>query len=605
MTHAPALPHAPARSARLLLLTAGRAACTIGMLLFLRMDLFAEISLLIAIAVAVAAVMRVLRQPLIIGHIITGLIVGPAVFNLIDSEETLALLSEIGIAILLFTVGLHLSPDIIRKFGRVSLITGVGQVAFTSFFGYFICIMLGIPPAAAVYVAIALAFSSTIIIMKLIADKGDLETLYAKISVGFLLVQDLIVVLLLLAIPMFSAAGSSLSSFGKFMVTGTLLILFVVLASRFFVSKASRFLSQSQEFLFLFAAAWGMGVAALFSMFGFSLESGALIAGVALASLPARHEVSARLTPLRDFFIVMFFILLGAQMHFGDVAALLPAALLLSAFVLFGNPIILMTLMGLMGYRKKTSLQTGFTVAQISEFSLILVALGVTFGHVAPEYLSLVTLVGLLTICGSTYLVLYSDRIYRFLSPYLGLFERSDAHESHPHAKRHPVVLFGCNRIGHDFLATFEESGENFLVVDYDPDIIAELEKRGIATEFGDASDLDFLSSLDFSQAQLVISTIPDPETNILITRAVKAAREDAVVMVLAHRVQDALEHYKQGADYVIMPHFLGGRYAAELVIKLRNDKHKYGTLRERHIKDLLSRLALGHEHPFPASVRL
>src|SRR3989344_4096227 len=269
------------------------------------MSLFAEISVLIAVAVGIAAVMRVLRQPLIIGHIITGLIVGPSVFNLISSGETLALMGQIGIAILLFTVGLHLSPDIIRQFGRVSFITGIGQVVFTSIVGYFICTALGFSPLISFYISVALAFSSTIIVLKLITDKGDIEMLYAKIAIGFLLVQDLIAALLLLGLPLFSSGGGTSSSIAQFVVTGLALIAFVILASRFFVSKASNFLAQSQEFLFLFAVTWGMGIAALFQGLGFSLESGALVAGVALATLPARHEISARLTPLRDFFIVM------------------------------------------------------------------------------------------------------------------------------------------------------------------------------------------------------------------------------------------------------------------------------------------------------------
>lgn len=569
------------------------------------MELFSEISILIAVAAGIAAVMRVLHQPLIIGHIATGLIVGPSLLNLVSSEETLAFLGQIGVAILLFTVGLHLSPDVIRQFGRVAFLTGVGQVLFTSIAGFVICLALGMTPLTAFYVSVALAFSSTIIIMKLIADKGDLEVLYAKIAIGFLLVQDLIAVLLLLGIPLFSTDSSTPLTIIQFMLTGVALIGFVVLAAKFFVSKANRFLSQSQEFLFLFSLTWGMGIAALFHAFGFSLESGALIAGVALAALPARREISARLTPLRDFFIVMFFIFLGAQMHISDITGLLPAAFVLSLLVLVGNPLILMILMGYLGYRRKTSLQTGFTVAQISEFSLILVALGVALGHVEGKILSLVTLVGLITIFGSTYLVLYSDRIYRVLAPYLGLFERSDAHEWRPRSKKHRIILFGSGRIGYDFLETLKDEDKDMLVIDYDPDVIAGLEKRGFDTQFGDAGDYDFLESLDFSHAELVISTIPDAETNVLIQRRVKEKNKSAVVMVLAHRIKDALSHYDEGVDYVILPHFLGGKYAAELIIKNKDDKDRYKKLRAEHINHLKLRVNLGHEHPTPGGVKM
>ena len=233
------------------------------------MELFAELSLVIVIATGVAVLMRLLKQPLIIGHILTGLIVGPFVFGIVHSGETFALLAEIGIAILLFTVGLHLNPDIVRQFGRVSIIAGVSQVAVTSIAGYVICIMLGLSPLPAFYVAVALAFSSTIIIMKLITDKGDIEVLYAKIAIGFLLVQDLIAVLLLLGLPLFSSGHLSAASVTQFVISGAVLIGFVLLASKFFISRASNFISESQEFLFLFAITWGIGVAALFKYFGF------------------------------------------------------------------------------------------------------------------------------------------------------------------------------------------------------------------------------------------------------------------------------------------------------------------------------------------------
>lgn len=562
------------------------------------MELFVELSLLVALATGMAVVMRLLHQPLIIGHILTGLLAGPLLLNFVHSEETFRLLGEIGVAMLLFTVGLHLSPDIVRKFGRVSVITGLGQVAFTSIVGYFICIALGFPPLTAFYVAVALSFSSTIIILKLLADKGDLEVLYAKIAVGFLLVQDLIAVLLLLGLPLFSSGSIAPADIARFILTGVALIGFVALASRLFVSKASIFLSESREFLLLFAIAWGVGIAGLFQTFGFSLESGALIAGVALASLPARHEISARLMPLRDFFIVMFFILLGSQMHFADLSGMGSMVLILSALVLAGNPLILMALMGILGYRKKTSVQTGFTVAQISEFSLILVAMGVSLGHVEESILSLVTLIGLITIFGSTYLVLYSDKIYRMLEPVLTVFERKDAHEPRMRRASPSVVLFGCNRLGYDFLEVLRASGKEFLVVDYDPENVELLERERVPIEFGDAGDLDFLDSLDFSRTELVVSTIPDAEVNSLIHATVRQKNPDAAILVVAHRVSDALSHYGEGVDYVILPHFLGGERAAELASKFHNDKSKYESLRKKHIEHLLLRAAIGHEHP-------
>ena len=568
------------------------------------MELFLEISILLAIATCMAMVMRFLHQPLIIGHILTGLIVGPLVFDFVRSTETIALLGEIGVAILLFTVGLHLSPDIIRKFGKVSFITGIVQVLFTSLAGYFVCIALGFTPLQSVYIAVALAFSSTIIIMKLISDKRELDVLYAKIAIGFLLVQDLIAVLLLIGIPLFSKEVLVATDVVRFFISGAFLIGFVVIISRFFISKASQYIARSQEFLFLFAISWGIGVAALFKNFGFSLESGALIAGVTLAALPVKHEISARLIPLRDFFIVMFFIFLGSQIQFADPETL-PLALVLSLVILIGNPLILMVVLGMLGYRKRTSFQTGVTVAQISEFSFILIALGVSLQHLEPAILSLVTLVGLITIFGCTYLVMYSEQLYRLLAPLLSMFERRDAFEPRARRAGYKVILFGCNRIGQDFLNSLKQMEKRFLVVDHDPDTVRMLTEEGIDAEYGDASDVDLLSSIDVSKTELVISTIPDTETNLLINRSVKARNSDVVIIVIAHRVGDALSHYEDGVDYVVLPHFLGGKYASDIMVKFGTDRSRYATLKSEHIKHLKVRLAAGHEHPYPSTVRL
>ncbi len=539
--------------------------------------------------------MRLLKQPLIIGHILTGLLVGPFVLGLVDSHEMLALMSEFGVAILLFTVGLHLSPTIIRQFGKISLVTGLGQVIVTSLAGLALCLALGYSGVESFYIGVALAFSSTIIIMKLIADKGELDVLYARIAVGFLLVQDVVAVLLLLGIPMFSASAS-IFDLVKFIFAGGVLVGFIYATSRFFLSRISSFIEEDREFLFLFAIMWGIGVAALFKELGFSLESGALIAGVSLATLSSRQEMSARLSPLRDFFIVLFFISLGAQLQLTNILELVPTAVLLSLLVLIGNPLILMAIMGYLGYKKRTALSTGMTVAQISEFSLIMVALGVSLGHVSQSVLSLVTLVGLITIFGSTYLVLYTDWIYKRLAPFLSVFERTGAKEKRTRRHKPEIILFGCNRIGYSFLETLMKMDKEFLVVDYDPATVRALEAGNVPVVFGDASDLAFLETIDFSNAELIVSTIPDTDTNALINRAAQEDSEDAVIIVVAHRAADALAHYNQGIDYVIVPHLLGGRHAAELVLKLKGEKRRYGSVRKEHIDDLNLRIAIGHE---------
>src|SRR3989344_3642474 len=227
------------------------------------MSLFAELSIIIGVAFGVSVIMTIMRQPLIIGYIITGLIVGPMIAGSL-SPDTFNLFSEIGVAILLFTVGINLSPHTIKEFGPVALLTGVSQVVVTSIAGYFLAVSIGFSDLTSLYIGVALAFSSTIIVLKLISDRGDMDTLYAKISIGFLLVQDFVAIILLFIIPVLSKGNSSLKEVGLVFGQGIVLIIFAFIIGFYFLPKINKFLSKNIELLFLFATVWGLGIASIF-----------------------------------------------------------------------------------------------------------------------------------------------------------------------------------------------------------------------------------------------------------------------------------------------------------------------------------------------------
>ncbi len=562
------------------------------------MEVFIELSIIIAITVLIAGITRLLKQPLIIGYILTGIIVSPYFLNIVQSTETLKVFSQIGVALLLFIVGLSLSPKVIKEVGKVSLITGIGQIVFTSLFGFLISRLLGFSVIVSFYIAIALTFSSTIIIMKLLSDKKDLEKLYGKISIGFLLVQDIFVIILLMVISSFSGNLSMDSlSLGN-ILSGVLLIGGFVLISIYVLPSLSNFFAKSQEFLFLFSIGWGLGLAALFHYMGFSMEIGALVAGIALSMSPFHYEISSKMRPLRDFFIILFFILLGSQMVFGNINDLIVPAIIFSLFILIGNPLIVMILMGLLGYKKKTGFQAGLTVAQISEFSLILIALGVSAGHLTNEILSLVTIVGIITISGSTYLILYSNKIYPYLSKYLSIFERKKVREGEQEFKDYDIVLFGYNRIGYDLLESFKKLKKKFLVVDYNPETMFELSKKKIDCRYGDVDDEEFLSELNLIKTKMIVSTIPEFETNLLLINKVKQINKEAIIIVISHNIEEANVLYEKGATYVIMPHFLGGSHASRMIDEYKLDIDKFLKEKKKHIKQLRVRRGLGYEHP-------
>lgn len=551
---------------------------------------FGEISVILVIATAVAGVAHYLRQPLIIGHILTGILVGPVVFNLVRASDMAELFSHIGIALLLFIIGLGLNPRVIKEVGKVSLLTGLGQVLFTSLLGFGIARLLGFAVLTALYVAVALTFSSTIIILKILSDKRETHKLYGKIATGFLLVQDLVAVIILIFVSSFLAKLQSLAVIGTTVFKGLVLALVITLMAKYVLPRLVKGFARSQEFLFLFSVGWGFGIAALFTWLGFSIEIGALAAGVALASSGYSYEISSRMRPLRDFFIVLFFIVLGAGMTFSNLTGQLGAALLFSAFILLGNPLVVMAIMGALGYRLKTSFKAGLTVAQISEFSLVLVVLGQRVGHLSAEVVSLVTIVGLITIAGSTYLMMYDDQLFKWLSPYLRIFERQRPKSVPPTDRYYEVYLFGYKSGGSSFVHTLQKLGRPYLVIDYDPEVIDHLGSQNVPVRYGDANDAEFLADLDLKMARLVVVNLSDFAANALIVSETRRVNQRAIVIAMTDaedKAEEALELYDRGASYVMMPRYLGSLKVGNLLDRYQLNQTKFRQVQRRHQKVL------------------
>jgi Kef-type K+ transport system membrane component KefB len=552
------------------------------------MEVFVEVGILLFIATVSGIFMRILKQPLVVGYILAGIAAGPYFLNVLHSKEYIELLSKLGITILLFIVGLNLNPKVIKDVGRVSLVTGVGQVVFTSLIGFFLAVTLGIERVAAIYIAIALTFSSTIIVLKLLSDKGDLNKLYGKIAIGFLLIQDIIATIILLLVSSFAKSQNTevLSILGSILIKAFIIFLGLYVITVYVLPRLSRFIAGSQEVLFLFSMAWGLGMASVFYYLGFSIEIGALIAGVTLSMTPFAYEIGARLKPLRDFFIVLFFVLLGSQMVLDNIEQIVLPAILLSLFVLIGNPVIVIILMNLLGHKRRTGFMAGLTVAQISEFSLILAALGFSVGHLTSEVLSLVTMVGLITIAGSTYFILYADSIYPRVEKILKIleFKKRIGKEINNDIEEHKLLLFGYDRVGQDFVHAFKKMDKPFLVVDFNPVSIQKLQKEEIPFRFGDAEDLEFLEELNFINLELCVSTIPDFKTNLLLTKTVKEKNPKAIVIIFSHDIKNAEALYEIGASYVVMPHYIGARYTANMISRFETDTKEFEEEKEKHL---------------------
>lgn len=530
---------------------------------------FAEIALLLVMTAAIGLLCIMLRQPLIVGFIAVGLIAGPSAFDLVQADAQIDLLSKLGIAILLFLVGIKLDVKLIRSLGSVALLTGLGQVAFTSFFGYLIGLALGLGQITSVYVAIALTFSSTIIIVKLLSDKREIDSLHGQIALGFLIVQDLVVVLAMIVLSAIGIGAADNGSGGavlQVLASGIAMVALVVVIVRYIANPLTERLAQTPELLMIFAIAQAAIFAAIGDFVGLGKEVGGLLAGISLASTPYRETIAARLAPLRDFLLLFFFIALGATLDLSLLGAHVTGAIVFSLFVLIGNPLIVLAIMGALGYRKRTGFLAGLTVAQISEFSLIFVAMGVSIGHLTEDALGLVTMVGLVTISASTYMITYSHQLYRLFEPVLGVFERTRTPREHNQTEDHQhkpygAIIFGLGRFGTAIGMRLQRRGVRVLGVDFNPTAVQRWRTLGLDTEFGDLTDPEFVAHLPLSHTDWVVSTIPihpagvsHEDTRATLIQLTRAAGFDGRIGVTSHDALDADALTALGADLVLQP---------------------------------------------------
>ena len=546
---------------------------------------FAEVALLLALAAGIGLVGTLLRQPLIVSFIAVGLVAGPSALDVVQSNAQISLLSQLGIAVLLFLVGIKLDVKLIRSLGVVSVMTGLGQVIFTAFFGYLIGLALGLGHVTSLYVAIALTFSSTIIIVKLLSDKREIDALHGQIALGFLIVQDLVVVIAMIALSAIGIGSSDAGHGGHgggsvtmVLASGLAMVASVVLFVRHAANPLMARLARAPELLVIFALALAAVFAAIGDAVGLGKEVGGLMAGVALASSPYRETIAARLAPLRDFLLLFFFIGLGATLDLSLLGTHVAGAIVFSLFVLIGNPLIVLAIMGAMGYRKRTGFLAGLTVAQISEFSLIFVAMGVSLGHVTEDALGLVTMVGLVTIAASTYMITYSHHLYALFEPLLGLFERRgsprEASDAGAHgAARYRVIVFGLGRYGTAIGLRLKKRGIRVLGVDFNPQAVSRWRNLGLEADFGDASDPEFVAELPFRGAEWMVSTVPihptglsHEDTRRTLIQSARSAGFTGRIAVASHHRSDTEVLSGTGVDLVLEPFQDAADRAAELL---------------------------------------
>lgn len=567
-------------------------------------NIFFELTLVLIVAAAISYILHFLKQPSIIAYILTGLLIGPFALYRLHHGEILEGLAEIGITLLLFMVGLDLDISQLKRIGKAAVLAGLGQVIFTAGIGFGIASLLGLNTVPALYVALALTFSSTIIVVKLLTEKKDMQSLYGKLAVGIFLVQDIaaIIILILLAgvtgnDSLTSIAGSDVFESIVLTLAKAFMIGVVVVAlSRIVFPKLINSLMKSDEMLLLFSLGWALGLAAFFTspLIGFNAAIGGFVAGLALANTGAHYQISGRIKPIRDFFIVIFFIVLGSQLVVSNLTAAFWPAVILALFVLIGNPIIVTIILTLMGYKTRTSFMTGVTVAQISEFSLILMALGLAAGHVSETEVTIVTLVGIVTIAISAYGILYTNKLYGWLMKLtMGWLDSGNRKSSKEQEhlgdtifNKH-IVLVGAHRLGSHLVQRLQKhKEEQFIIIDFNPDVVSHYRAQGLNAVCGDISDPYIQEVAGIANAKLVIATIPDFFDSRGLVEVVQSLKRKPKLIVAANDESEALELYQAGADYVLLPHFVGGVHLSD-IIRSHSDGASLRKLKTKHLETI------------------
>lgn len=529
----------------------------------------AELAMLLVIASILGIIFRFLKQPLVLAYLVTGIIIGNFGFLNLENGDLIKFFSTLGIMFLLFLVGMEMDYHSLKKTGKLSLAIGLGQVLFTVTGGFLIAhFIFSFSFIHSLYIAVALTFSSTVIIIKLLSDKGSINSLHGRAAIGLLLVQNLVVIIILITLNTIEIGeGVGLFSLLRTVIAGIALFGLMLFLGGSVFPFLFRKIARSQELLFLVSLAWMLFFAMIVKQFGFSMEIAGFLGGVALANSAEKHHIANKIRPLRDFFILIFFVFLGSLMIISDFDGIIFPSIIFSLFVLIGNPIIVMIIMGFMRYKKRTSFLTSVTVAQISEFSLIFATLGLSLGHITNDIFVLIVIVGVITITLSTYLILYAEKIFPFIANFLSIFERKNTKEEEgDYGVSKPIVLVGANRIGRGIMNYIDN--ENILVIDFDPVVTDFLKKQKIERIFADIKDPHLFEELNLEKTKLIISTSPQVDDNITLIKRIKDIDNNIKVVVRAEGEEEATELYNEGADYVLLPHFLSGKYLGQIINK-------------------------------------
>lgn len=541
------------------------------------MHAFEILAIAVAVAGVVGALFTTLRQPLIIAFLLSGVLLGFTMPDLVantDFKTVLDFLAELGIVVLLFAVGLKLTPDGLKSTGLTSVFVTLGRTFAIPVVGYLIVrFIVGYDPTTSFWIAMALGFASTIIVIKSLSDRRELESLHGTIAVGSLILDDIIIIFAMLVITSLNAEGGgnvALSIAQTLLIGAVFFAVAIFVGYRILPSVLTR-LVRSSEMLLLFVVGWAVALAVIGKFVGLSFELGAFVAGFALATSPKVDRIKLRLTPIQDFLILFFFLKLGIEFDIPGAISQLPLALVLSVLVTGGSILSAVMIMGGMGYRRMTGFFTGLALSQVSEFSLIMMTLGLGFGYIGQETVALITMVAILTITLTTYGMRYGSELYSVVRKPFKVFQSRRPHREDSDTEgRVPCeyIVIGYGQYGRVIADGLVAEELSVLVVDFDPRVAKKIAPLpNMHFTYGDAEDPDLLNHLQLGSAAWIVSTIESVETSIRLVENLEAAgyRGRIAVRVLDEEFEDELR--SAGVDLMLHPVADAGDMAVNMIL--------------------------------------
>lgn len=551
-------------------------------------SLLRDVGLSILGAAALGLPAFFLKLPLLLAYLVAGILLGPHLgLGLIRSAESISTLSEIGLVLLMFILGLEIDLRKLLQAGRAVLVNGVTQFLGCAALALLFFGALGYRIEGGryelVYLMVACSLSSTLVVVKLLSDRMELDSLTSRISLGILVLQDLWAIAFLAVQPNLAnlKVGLLAVSLGK----AAVLVLASWALARYALPVIFKRAARQPEMMLVLAMAWCFGICGLAESLHLSLEMGGLVAGISIASFPYHAEIAARVSNLRDFFVTLFFVALGLQIPVPTREVLLLAGAIV-AFVSVSRVLTVFPVLHRLGYGNRGSLIPALNLSQISEFSLVVAALGVGYGHLPQPMLSSFVLALVATVLLSSVLIPNGHRIYRALN---GALERigfrdaaagggaEPAEDSHARAR---IVLLGFFREASSLLEVLRqrhssESLKELLVVDFNPEAHHRMKELGIACKYGDISHTDTLSHLGIENAEVLICTIPDHvlkgTSNLKLLRSLKELAPQARIIVTAESFESARSMYDEGAEYVFLPRIVSAQHLADVVERLQS----------------------------------